>query len=241
MCIMQITERQKLILGKIVDEFVDTAEPISSQRLEEKYDFSICPATIRIEMQKLTDGGFLQQPHTSAGRIPTDKAYRLFVNDILEENINEFDKRFLQEIREIENEFMESMQFAQILTKKLADFTSNLALSYLNEEEVVLKEGWSEIVREPEFIDSDSLIRFTEMIEGWEHNIIDFNFPAKIQVFIGRENPLPKSQGFSVIVSKLRLPKEKKGIVAIFGPKRMDYNRNISAINSLAKLLEAYD
>ena len=66
----------------IVKEYIDSAEPVSSQLLEKKYDFDISPATIRIEMQKLTDKGFLLQPHTSAGRIPSDKGYRFYVDNL---------------------------------------------------------------------------------------------------------------------------------------------------------------
>jgi heat-inducible transcription repressor HrcA len=68
----------------IIREYVESARPVSSQYLGERYDFGICPASIRIEMQKLTDDGFLTQPHTSAGRIPTDKGYRLFVDQLAE-------------------------------------------------------------------------------------------------------------------------------------------------------------
>ncbi len=81
---MRISERQKTILDMIIREYVESARPVSSQYLGERYDFGICPASIRIEMQKLTDDGFLTQPHTSAGRIPTDKGYRLFVDQLAE-------------------------------------------------------------------------------------------------------------------------------------------------------------
>jgi len=80
---MTITARQKAILKAVVKEYVRSAKPVASQQLEDKYDFGIKPASIRIEMQKLTDEGFLNQPHTSAGRTPTDKGYRLFVNELL--------------------------------------------------------------------------------------------------------------------------------------------------------------
>ncbi len=79
---MTITERQEKILNKVLQEYIKSAQPVSSQLLEKKYDFGISPATIRIEMQKLTDKGFLYQPHTSAGRVPTDKGYRLFVDKL---------------------------------------------------------------------------------------------------------------------------------------------------------------
>jgi len=80
---METTQRQTEILNRLIQEYIDSARPVSSQLLEKKYDFSICPAMIRIEMQKLTDQGFICQPHTSAGRVPTDKGYRFFVDNLL--------------------------------------------------------------------------------------------------------------------------------------------------------------
>ena len=61
---METTQRQTEILDKLIQEYIDSARPVSSQLLEKKYDLSICPAMIRIEMQKLTDQGFIHQPHT---------------------------------------------------------------------------------------------------------------------------------------------------------------------------------
>ena len=80
---MEITERQKSILEKLIEEYVKTAEPVASAALAKKQVFGIRPAMLRIEMEKLEKAGYLSQPFISAGRIPTDKAYRLFVNNLL--------------------------------------------------------------------------------------------------------------------------------------------------------------
>ena len=81
---MTMTKRQGKLLDKIVREYINSALPVSSQLLDERYNFGISPATLRIEMQKLTDRGFLYQPHTSAGRVPTDKGFRFFVDELFE-------------------------------------------------------------------------------------------------------------------------------------------------------------
>ena len=78
-----LTKRQQKILNAVIKEYVETGEPVSSQLLEKKHDFGIGSAMIRIEMQKLTDKGYLLQPHTSAGRMPTDKSYRFLVDNLL--------------------------------------------------------------------------------------------------------------------------------------------------------------
>ncbi len=79
-----ITDRQADILNEIIKEYIKLASPVSSHSLEKKKGLNISSATIRNEMQKLTDEGYLCQPHTSAGRLPTDKGYRFFVDQLFE-------------------------------------------------------------------------------------------------------------------------------------------------------------
>jgi heat-inducible transcriptional repressor len=76
---MQLTERQKEILTMLVREYIGSAEPVSSELLKERGSFDISPATIRNDLQELAEQGYIAQPHTSAGRVPTEKAYRFFV------------------------------------------------------------------------------------------------------------------------------------------------------------------
>ncbi len=78
-----LTERQKLILGLLVQDYVETANPTSSKRLVEKYKLDLSSATVRNEMLALDEVGYLRQPHTSAGRIPTEEGYRFFVGQLM--------------------------------------------------------------------------------------------------------------------------------------------------------------
>ncbi len=81
---MELTERKLRILQAIIDDFVFSAEPIGSRTLSKKYDLGISPATIRNEMADLEEMGYLTHPHTSAGRVPSDKAYRLYVDNLMQ-------------------------------------------------------------------------------------------------------------------------------------------------------------
>jgi heat-inducible transcriptional repressor len=237
-----ITNRQGLILEKIIRDYINFAEPIGSEFLDKKHNLPIAPATIRLEMQKLTDEGFLYQPHTSAGRVPTDKGYRFFVDKLLEKGLEEFkDKRFFEEIREIEKEIEDHLKFSQEMTKIISSFSSGLILNYLADDNILLKEGWQKVFKEPEFKNTGYTRDFLVTVEKLENEIKnffldDFNF----QVFIGRENPIPKAKNLSLIVSKSKAPKKQKRAVAILGPKRMAYDRNISLINSLMKLFDNF-
>ena len=188
---MGITGRQEQILNALIQEYIDLAQPISSQLLEKKYDFGIRPAMIRIEMQKLTDKGFLYQPHTSAGRIPTDWGYRFFVDDLLKKELESFEMEdwFAEEIGD-------TIKFIQSLTKNLALSSQALALSYLENEKIFWKEGWEEILKEPEFREEDYIMNFTKLLENFEKNIENLKINSGIKIYIGKENPLPKAKNF---------------------------------------------
>ena len=79
-----LNEREKAILRNVIHQFILTANPVGSRNIARKYDLVLSPATIRNIMADLEDTGFLGHPHTSAGRIPTDKGYRLYVDSLME-------------------------------------------------------------------------------------------------------------------------------------------------------------
>lgn len=78
-----LTERQKLILALIIRDYIETAQPIGSRYLVENYNLNVSSATVRNDMLALTETGYLRQPHTSAGRIPTEDGYRFFVRQLM--------------------------------------------------------------------------------------------------------------------------------------------------------------
>ena len=81
--ISELTERQKTLLLLIIRDYIESAQPIGSKRLAEHYNINVSPATIRNEMAALTEKGYLRQPHTSAGRVPTEEGYRCFVSELM--------------------------------------------------------------------------------------------------------------------------------------------------------------
>lgn len=214
-----ISERQGDILNRIIQEYINSAKPISSQLLEKKHKFGLSCATLRNEMQRLTEKGFLYQPHTSAGRVPTDRGYRFFVDELLDEGMENFEEIFKMS-RDIPS-----------ITKFLASESSNLALAFLPDEKILWKEGWGEIFQEPEFNQAGYAIKFAKALEDLEKNINDIasDSPSEIHIYIGRENPFSKENDFSVITA---------GTFAILGPKRMDYNKNIHLIDSVVKWMQ---
>ncbi len=226
------TERQNQIITALVEEYIRTAEPVSSKFLAEKYDFGICPSAIRIELQSLIKDGFLEQPHISSGRIPTDKAYRFFVDNLLEEKENE-------EIDELVEDLKggNGLKMASILTKFLADTSSSFTIMHLYKEGLTLKEGLDELFKEPEFNDKDFISSFAGFLENFEKNIEKIDMGSGVRVFIGKENPMPRARNITLICAQCNFPNER-AVISILGPKRMDYHKNISLINSLNRALK---
>lgn len=230
-------------MDKIIKEYIRQAVPVSSRCLEEKYEIGIKPAAIRLELHRLTDMGYLKQPHVSAGRVPTDRGYRFFVDEVLEEEKRTFsEKKILEKISIFEKEFSGSFKFFSELTKILADFSSAVALTYVATEGILFKEGWTGAFKEPEFHDLNCARDFAIMIQRMEKSIDEFlnggKEDARLKIFIGKENKIPCAKNFSVILSSANFPKKRRGVLALLGPKRMNYSRNIGLMGSLVNFLE---
>src|SRR5690554_5655233 len=124
-----LDERKLRVLYAIIDSYVSSAEPIGSRTISKYYDLGVSPATIRNEMSDLEDLGFLNKTHSSSGRVPSDKAYRLYVDKMINME-QKVDKRRKQEIKSIlEKEHRELDQLVQNSAKLLSQITSYTALA----------------------------------------------------------------------------------------------------------------
>lgn len=132
---MDLSERKLKILQAIIQDFVQSAEPVGSRTLSKKYNLGISPATIRNEMADLEDMGYIKQPHTSAGRVPSDKAYRLYVDSIMDKYIlSDQQKKFIKgKILDDLIELDKTIQKASSILSELTQLTS-FALTPKNDE-----------------------------------------------------------------------------------------------------------
>lgn len=223
-----ITERQRKILDTIIREYIDSAQPVSSQSLSEKYDFGLCSATLRIEMKNLTDNGLLQKPHISSGRIPTDRAYRVFVDNLLEERIDDDD---LGEL------FRQRLDY-QDFVDNLADISSGYVLFFSPKKHILRQSGFENLVKEPEFTSHDFVLNFLSFIEEANRKQEEINIERSLEIFIGKENFLSKGEDLTMICANGFLDGQERFRLSLIGPKRMDYCRNLSILNSLIKNLK---
>jgi len=238
---MEISKRQEKLLELTVREYIRKGRPISSKALTKRYNLKVSPATIRNELQELSRKGYLFQPHTSAGRVPSDKGYRFFVNNLIERRNKELiDRELIKEIKEMERKIKDEIRFFQEMTRYFADLSNSLTISYFLEKSILWREGWGKVFQDPEFEDRKKMRSFLRLVNDFEEGIEDIFSLEKEEncplVFIGEESPF-KSRDFTIMVSRCGFP-EKKSYFAILGPKRMAYDKNIILLNSMLRLLE---
>ena len=237
---MELSQRQRNILDMVIRDYIESARPVSSQYLEKRYDFGFCPATIRNEMQKLTDLGYLSQPHTSSGRVPTDKGYRLFVDSLIKNQNRPTVSLDLEGAQTIDQEFEDLFRLANSLTRSLAQASSSLVLGYLRREDVLLKEGWEDLLLNPEFAESQIIGDFIDYLSYLEDNVKHYKGESGLDIFIGLESNFPKAQEFAAITFVCQPSEDEQVILSIVGPKRMAYERNIALTDQVLKLFETF-
>ena len=234
-----LTERQKNLLSVVVKEYTETAVPVGSKHIAKKYGFDLSSATIRAEMNDLENAGYLFQPHTSAGRIPTDAGYRYFVEKIMpDRELSKAEQKKLQaELLKLKTK---NTRLERTAAKLLSGLSGNLAISGVIGKDEFYDFGMRELLDEPEFREMDDLCRLAETLDFIDERVDQLVGRLKdneVKIFIGKENPIKEISNCSMMVSPYRTKSGEKGILALIGPKRMRYAKNKSLINYMKKLL----
>ncbi len=136
----ELSDREKAILRYVIHQFILTASPVGSRNISKKYNIGLSPATIRNIMADLEETGFLGHPHTSAGRVPTDKGYRFYVDSLMDPpKLNVAEKEFIK--KRIHSDFIEDQdQILHESSKILSEITNLLAcVTYPKFEDAVLE------------------------------------------------------------------------------------------------------
>lgn len=187
-------------------------------------------------MAALEEGGYISQPHTSAGRVPTEKGYRYFVDMI------ESEKKLLQSREENmirrrlaqQNARLERMADLAALT--LAEMTGNVGI--VSYSDSFFSHGLPNLFKQPEFFSITNVLGAVDMLDRMNELIREIPKNSQTTVYIGSESPIGKSAGCSLVVSGFTRPGEAEGSLVVLGPTRMSYPRTIAVIDEVRDLLE---
>lgn len=236
-----LSERQTKILYALIQEHIKTAEPVASSALSKKKKFDFSSATIRNEFSELERMGFLEQTHTSGGRVPTSKAYRCFVDGLLSGIQKE--RQRLNNLEQTVKSFVGSEHFDRHIVKSLANASNNMAMGWINndDDDDFHFAGLKNLLCAPEFESIEYSAKAGDILDRIDDEIESFvkkekNFNGEVRVFIGNEMPIRGAKDFSLIISSI--PSRWGDLrIAIFGPRRMDYEKNLRLLASVKKLL----
>lgn len=231
--------RKALILEAVIREYEKTAEPVGSKAIASKYDIDASSATIRLEMAEMEAMGILEHPHISAGRTPTDKGWRYFIDVLMEEeDLNEKESKNLSE--EINRIKEDADAIVKSISRILASFSRNLSIGTILDPKDFYSFGVSKLLREPEFSKADLMLPVVDLIDNFEESIEEVYYKINnndIVVKIGKENPFG-IDGISTIFSRFSLKDGQDGFFCLIGPKRMNYPKNISLVERIKHLLD---
>lgn len=222
--------RKELILNTIIAEYIKAGQPVSSGMLVDKYGLDCSAATVRSEMADLEEEGFIFQPHTSSGRIPTEAAYRWYLEKMPESASEAIDVARLQEILADKNE-----QSLKQAAKELAR-CSGLAVFWAFHRNNLYYTGLSNLLSQPEFSRHGLIYDISAIIDKLDE-IIDDMFdaiPEDPTLYLGSESPFGSFS--TAVLCKYELDGHR-GAIGILGPQRMDFARNLALMKEAKKIL----
>jgi heat-inducible transcriptional repressor len=231
-----MTNRQKQILHAIVEQYAEVASPVGSSLLAKL--FNVSSATVRAEMAELEREGYITQPHTSAGRVPTDKGYRLYVNEL--SNVSE--QPVLPEGR-AERALSARVQHGGLPERTirnavdtLVELTHNLGIATIGQQ--LYMSGLSNLFGQPEFIQAGQVQQVASLLDNLEPWLREAAPNEPLSVYIGRENPIGRSAGCSLIVSRFRSPFSDRSYIGVLGPTRQNYRDVMMLVRHAGEELE---
>ncbi len=223
------------ILCQIIEEYAETASPVGSVTLAKL--FGVSPATIRAEMARLEALGLIAQPHTSAGRVPTDAGYRFYVNNLEE---NEEDLPSIERGTHALEVRVNSQSRADAAIRRavdaLVELTGNLGIATIDGQ--LYLSGMSRLFTQPEFMDTRRVQAVAKLLDNLEPWLREAAPGEALNIFIGHENPIGKNSEVSLIISKFRSPFSDRSYIGVLGPTRQNYSRVMTLVKHAGSVLE---
>ncbi|MBI4714132.1 hypothetical protein HY771_03030 [Candidatus Uhrbacteria bacterium] len=228
-----LDSRKETILQLIIEDFIKTAEPVGSKHLSDVYGIDVSSATIRNDMAVLEEEGYLRQPHTSSGRVPTELAYQHYLQNFVQPKChqNEIDnlRAGMQSYKSIESAL-------KTIAKHLVDLTSETVILAFDPQWSYYT-GVSNLFLKPEFQEEDifySISRFVDQFDDVLAQMFDV-IDEKQMIYIGSQNPFGNQM--STIMIRYQLQDSRHGLLGLVGPLRMNYSKNIALMEKANELI----
>ncbi|OGG09018.1 hypothetical protein A2154_04235 [Candidatus Gottesmanbacteria bacterium RBG_16_43_7] len=237
--IKNLSARQIQILKAIIEEYIETAEPVGSETLEKKFNLGVSPATIRNDMVRLTQMQLLKQPHTSSGRTPTPEALKYYVENLMKTR----ELSVAEEVSVKERVWDHRQHLDKLMrevTKALAEKTNTLALSLLENGDIYYA-GAANIFDMPEFSDfqlTQRLFSLLDQFDFWWDILSRHDDPFYILLGDEFQSETPLSEcGF--VYSRFSTP-QIKGAIGVVGPSRLNYQLVIPTVRYVGGLINEF-
>ncbi|MDD5347230.1 MAG: hypothetical protein PHT59_01305 [Candidatus Omnitrophica bacterium] len=234
------SERRNSVLSAAVSEYIATGEPVSSQELAGSFDLS--PATLRNILAELEDDGYLFSPHTSSGRVPTDKGYRYYVDFLMSDQaLGE------QQRKAILSGYNARFSSLENILDRTSDIIASLThytalVSFSEWEDRIFYRGLSNIFAHPEFHDFEKIAILVGLLEEKKQllQLLNQRLEEPFKIYIGEEIACPCINDVcSLVISPYRSGTKRIGRIAVLGPRRMSYDSTISTLEFISDTLNS--
>lgn len=230
-----MTDRQRKILNAIVEQYAEVASPVGSSLLAKV--FKVSSATIRSEMAELEREEYITQPHTSAGRVPTDKGYRFYVNSIGDNPTSELaESRVSRALSSRVQHGGAPEQMIRNAVDTLVELTHNLGLATIGNQ--LYMSGLSNLFGQPEFINGLQVQQVARLLDNLEPWLREAAPNEPLSVYIGQENPIGRTAGCSLVISRFRGPYSDRSYIGTLGPTRQSYREVMNLVRKAGRELE---
>ncbi len=235
-----LTERQIEILKAIIEEYIDTAEAVGSETLEKKRNLSASPATIRNEMVKLAEYGYIKKPHSSAGRVPTPEGMKFYVKELMKEKeLSTVEEVALKE--KVWDYRERTQRCLHELTRSLAAQTGALAIATTEDGEIFAA-GYANILEMPEFFDIDITKALLRALDEYEYfkGLFESDIKEEDDIHVLLGDDLGKLKGpYGFVYTHYETAMHSHGEIGVIGPVRLNYTYVVPTVRYFGALVSS--
>lgn len=231
-----LTPRQEILLDYIIKDYTKTAKPISSGQMVGQNGIDLSPATIRNEMVALEEAGMLLQKHTSGGRIPTEAAWRWFVQRMQPEvSVGKRERDHLEAVAKQRHE--SEQELLRKMAKAIAEMIDEAVIVAFDRTDTYYT-GLSNLFAQPEFADINVLQGLSKVVDHLDEVMatVFTRVGNDVHVMVGKENPFSATCG--TVLGRYSIPRRSHGVIGFLGPLRQDYGEHMALMRYTQSLLQ---